>query len=279
VQEIEQLGADIEHAWRDAEYRPEEFALIAQTALEKRALPMTMSTERIFRWFASSPQVPYQPPNATFGEPPIQLYAGRRFYIEALFWTDGTTAIHQHAFSGAFQVLRGGSIHTTYAFQRREAISRELLLGDLTVTGSELLRAGYIGQIVSGERFIHSLFHLERPSVTLVVRTKHDAGSDPQYTYLHPGIAYDPFTSDDRTSRMLRLLDALDHRSPGSTSLLADVLECADLVSVVTMLMHWFRLHPIDADAFGALLDIVSRRHRGWRVACEVRSKKRADRP
>jgi hypothetical protein len=34
--------------------------------------------------------------------------------IEALFWVDGTTSIHQHSFSGAFQVLAGKSIHSRY---------------------------------------------------------------------------------------------------------------------------------------------------------------------
>jgi hypothetical protein len=262
VHDIEELGAQIEHAWRGAQYRAEEFAPIAQAALAQRTLPAMMTTERIFRWFVSAPQIPHQPPHFAFGEPPIQLYAGRRFYIEALFWADGTTAIHQHSFSGAFQVLLGGSIHTRYRFARRAAITRELHLGDLAAGRSELLRAGDVRPIVSGDRFIHSLFHLERPSLTLVVRTKHDAGTDPQYSYLHPGIAYDPFTPDERSSRLLRLLDVLDHRLPETTALLADVASSADLGSVVAVLMHWFRVHPIDPDAFDVLLAIVERRHR-----------------
>ena len=261
MQEVEQLGAEIEHAWRDVQYRAEAFPRIAQAALAKRTLPASMSTERIFRWFLSSPQIPHQPPDAAFGEPPIQLYAGRRFYIEALFWTDGTTAIHQHSFSGAFQVLLGGSIHTPYTFEPGEAITRELVLGKLSVGRSELLRAGDIRQIVSGDRFIHSLFHLERPSVTLVVRTKRDAGTDPQYSYLHPGIAFDPFILDDRASRLSRLLDVLDPESPDTARLLADVATTADLGSVVAMLMHWFRARPIDPSLSEALLAIVARRH------------------
>lgn len=262
MHDIEELGAEIEHAWRDAQYRTEEFAPIAHAALEKRTLPANTSIERIFRWFVSSPQIPHQPPHFAFGEPPIQLYTGRRFYIEALFWTDGTTSIHQHSFSGAFQVVLGSSIHTTYTFERNEVINRELQLGTLAADRSEFLRPGDTRRIVSGERFIHSLFHLERPSLTLVVRTKHDAGTDPQYSYLHPGIAYDPFIPDERSSRLMRLLDVLDHRLPETTRLLADVAESTDLGSVVAMLMHWFRVRPIDPDASEAMLAIVERRHR-----------------
>jgi hypothetical protein len=54
------------------------------------------------------------------------VYAGRRFYVEVVFWAEGTTAIHQHSFSGAFQVLVGSSIHTLYGFERGEAVAREL---------------------------------------------------------------------------------------------------------------------------------------------------------
>ena len=267
MQEIEELGAEIEHAWRAAHYRADDFASIAEAALQRRTLPGALSLDRIVRWFALSPQIPHQSQNISFGEPPIRLYAGRRFHIDALFWVDGTTSIHQHGFSGAFQVLAGGSIHTTYRFDPGEVIHRELVLGKLTASASELLRVGDIRPIRSGDRFIHSLFHLARPSLTLVVRTARDAGTDPQYSYLHPGIAYDPFVTDDRASRLLRLLDVLDPRSTEATALLADLIERTDLGSVVAMLLHWFRLHPVDPDVADALFAIVARRHTGLAVS------------
>jgi hypothetical protein len=232
MQEIEQLGADIERAWNTVHYRTDDFASIAQAALESRALSACLSTERIVRWLALSPAIPHQPSGAMFGEPPIQVYADRRFYIELLFWVDGTTAIHQHSFSGAFQVVLGSSIHTTYGFEREQAIDRELLLGKLTAAHSELLHAGDVRPIVSGNRFIHSLFHLERPSVTLVVRTRQDPGTMPQFSYLHPGIAYDPYARNDRASRLTRLLDVLDPRSPQTTRLLTELIDAADLTAV-----------------------------------------------
>jgi hypothetical protein len=263
MQEIDQLGAEIDDAWSRAEYRTEEFSSIAQAALGRRAFPASLSTERIVRWLALSPQVPHQPPGAIFGEPPVLVYATPRFYIELLFWTDGTTAIHQHSFSGAFQVILGGSIHTSYRFERTEAISRELLLGKLTAGRSELLRVGDVRAIVSGDRLIHSLFHLDRPSLTLVVRTRHDEGTTPQYSYLHPGIAYDPFIPGGRASRLTRLLDVLDPRSPQATQFLADLTEHADLEWVVVMLTHWFHRHPVDPGLSEALLAVIARRHAG----------------
>jgi hypothetical protein len=262
VRDIEDLGAEIEQAWRLAEYRAEELPRIAQAALAGRALPGQRWVERIFRWFWSAPQIPHQPPHFAFGEPPIQLYAGRRFTIEALFWTDGTTAIHDHGFSGAFQVLLGGSIHTTYRFERRETITPELILGTLVAGRSELLRAGDIRPIASGDRSIHSLFHLERPSLTLVVRTRPGASSGPQYVYRPPGIACDPFLPDERASRLLRLLEVLDPGLPETSELLAELAASADLGSVVVTVLRWFSIHPVDPGTCDALLAIVGRRHR-----------------
>lgn len=262
MQEIEKLGAEVEQRWAAVQYQADDFAAIAQEALESRTLTSIMSIESIIRWFVLSPQVPHQPAGELFGEPPIKVFSGRRFHIEVLFWVDGTTNIHQHAFSGAFQVLSGRSIHTTYRFERETAVNRELLLGTLAVTGSELLGVGDIRPIISGDRFIHSLFHLDRPSVTLVVRTDQDAGTCPQYSYLHPGIAYAPFVTDERASRQRHLLELLDPRSTETTQLLVEVVAQADPWSIVSMLMHWFRLHPIDAPTSEALLGTVARRHR-----------------
>ena len=43
-----------------------------------------------------------QHPDNRFSNFPITVYNCPEFYIELLVWTTGTTAIHQHAFSGAF---------------------------------------------------------------------------------------------------------------------------------------------------------------------------------
>lgn len=262
MQDIDVLGAEIEDAWAAANHRAEDFAAIATAALEKRSLATTMSIDGLVRWFGLAPHVPHQPAGAQFGEPPIKVYEGRRFYIEVLFWTDGTTAIHQHGFSGAFQVLAGGSIHTTYEFAAEEAINRELVLGKLAVTGSELLRRGDIRPIRSGDQFIHSLFHLDRPSVTLVARTDRDSGSDPQYSYYHPGIAFAPFVADERASRLLRLLAILDPQAATTPPLLVDLIGQVDLLSAVNLSIHWFRMHPVDTAMSEPLLAAVARRHR-----------------
>jgi hypothetical protein len=140
----------------------------------------------------------------------LVVFDDPRFYIQILFWLDGTTQIHQHEFSGAFHVLEGSSLHAEFAFANVRPVTAHFRLGDLQLTGTELLETGRTVPITSGAGSIHSLFHLETPSVTVVVRTHSDPGTGPQFTYLPPHVAVDPFFSDALTTRRLQLLDVLD---------------------------------------------------------------------
>lgn len=56
---------------------------------------------------------------------------------------------------------------------------------------------------------IHSLFHLDSPSVTVVVRTPSSAVHAPQLTYERSGLAYDPFFDVPRTQKISQLLRVL----------------------------------------------------------------------
>lgn len=155
--------------------------------------------------------------DAKFAEPPCSLYHGGTFDISALVWLDGTTSIHQHAFSGAFHVLAGSSIHSQYRFHpdAETEPGERAKTGSLELCGLEVLRTGDTRAIKRGPDLIHALFHMVRPSVTIVVRTicdKPEAG--PQYDYRWPGVAFDPFQRHAPTIRrlqylrMLRTLDA-----------------------------------------------------------------------
>ena len=151
-----------------------------------------------------------------FAEPPLSLYHGGDFDISALTWLDGTTSIHQHAFCGAFHVLAGSSIHSRYRFDAWQAPEhrQRAIAGTLQLLDLEVLHAGDTRVIARGSDLIHSLFHMIRPSLTIVVRTiTDDPASEVQYDYRWPGLAYNPFQRHPPTLRklqylrMVRLLD------------------------------------------------------------------------
>jgi hypothetical protein len=208
---VQSLGEEIEATWSANDYEAGPFADICVRVLEKTQLHSCLSPDAIVRWALSSPPtLPAQMDRkANFGQPPVTVFRSRRFHIDALFWVDGTTSIHDHGFSGAFQVLAGSSIETAFQFQPIRNVGDQLCFGDLTVIGSRFLRQGDIRPIMAGPSFIHSLFHLHRPTVSLVVRTSPNARSGAQLAYLPPGIAHNPFFDDEALERWIQIIELL----------------------------------------------------------------------
>src|SRR6185295_4583768 len=180
-----------------------------------------------------------------------------RFFIELLFWHTGATGIHQHAFSGAFRVLAGSSLHTIYDFTPSLVLDRSLELGDLAVRTIEVLGTGAVRAIHAGRALIHSAFHLDNPSVTLIVRTHADDSAELEYK--PPGLALDPAARAPRTTKLLHLMGLLA-RQPGDgyrrcvTRALAD---CDAYTGVVLLLRARSQTGP---ETFAALRDGFARR-------------------
>jgi hypothetical protein len=208
-----EMGARIERRWRGHDYDERAFPSIAAEALVETPPARQVAYADLVEELLFDPQMPPQPAELSFGQPPITVFSHPRFYIEVLCWMDATTSIHQHAFSGAFHVLAGSSVHSRYEFALRERINLHFLLGDLRVAGCELLRAGDTRPIAAGREFIHALFHLDRPSISVVVRTRGEADAGPQYDYLPPHVALDGFEKnpiDAQREQLLRMLLASD---------------------------------------------------------------------
>jgi hypothetical protein len=156
-----------------------------------------------------------------------------------LFWVDGSTAIHQHSFSGAFHVLEGSSLHSSHTFEETRRYSEALRLGRVELARAELLGKGDVRPIVPGAGFIHSLFHLDRPSVSVVIRTHGLPSASPQLSYSRAGIAFDPFHKPPELAKQLQMLELLS--SLGHADFEPLLRECAR-----------------DNDAFGAF-EILTR--------------------
>jgi hypothetical protein len=203
------LGRRVLSRWKRENFSLAVFPEIARTALDERPPARHVDLSKLIRDFLLTEEQPFQT-DSEFGEPELVVYSHPRFYIQLLFWLDGTTAIHQHEFSGAFHVMEGSSIHAHYEFTNARAVTPYLRVGKLRLRDMELLEAGRTVRIVSGQHVIHSLFHLDTPSVTVVVRTQHDPGTGPQLNYMPPHIAFDPHFSDALTMRRKQLLDVLE---------------------------------------------------------------------
>ena len=210
---FESLGEQIERAWLQHSYDESVFPQLVSDVFQHTPPNERTSAQEIIDW-VFGPSHGFQQPNSDrlFGQPPVALFLGPRFHIEALFWHSATTAIHQHSFSGVFTVLSGSSLHSRWTFELERVINSRMQRGRLERSTTEILRPGDHREIHSGSRLIHQLFHLEMPSVTIVVRTYEERNHLPQLEYLPPGLAID---RESREGLQTRRLIFLDHMAQG----------------------------------------------------------------
>ena len=208
MQFFHRLGSLVELRWRERDYNESVFPEIAGQALAEVDAVQGPSPWDMICSLHANLELPTQVKDK-FSDLVITLHYAPRFHISAYFWLDGTTSIHQHAFSGAFQVLLGSSIHSHYEFEESQAINPHMSVGNVRLKDIQLLRKGDIREIHSGAQFIHSLFHLDRPSVTLTIRTNGAANALPQFDYLKPYLAIDPFFDDSITARRIQSIQLL----------------------------------------------------------------------
>jgi len=235
---FENLGRTVLESWRQQNFSLEAFPELARIAIDETPPSGNVDIDVMIREFLSNDEQPFQSESG-FGQPELIAFNDPRFYIQILFWLEGTTEIHQHEFSGAFHVLQGSSVHSEFDFAGARTITPHIRIGDLRVKRIELLETGRTIPISSGRECIHSLFHLDTPSITVVVRTHHDPGTGPQYNYLPPHIAINPLHADALTTRRKQLLDVLETiDDPDYATLVGEMLESLDFERGFHILRH-----------------------------------------
>ncbi len=257
------LGLAVEELWRRQDYQESAFPDVAVRALTEAPPCEHLSLWDLVRWACLCDPIPLQLDlGASFGQPPLTVFHGRDFHIEVLFWTTGLPSIHQHSFSGAFHVMHGSSLHALWEFAERERIGTRLLFGDVRFREAELLETGAIRPIVAGRDFIHSTFHLELPSVSVVVRTNNESGSLPQYLFLPPSIAHAAQEVPATIKRRAQILDMLGRagRMTELSELIKHTLEHADAFAAFVYIRElWPMLEK--ADQRDSILAAASRKH------------------
>jgi len=261
------LGLAIRDQWAKTDFDERAFPDIATAALVRRPPSDHVCLDDVVHWLRTTPELVVQRSleqrslDHLFGQPPVTVFSDARFYIEVLFWVDGTTTIHQHGFSGAFQVMSGSSIEARYTFDLEHRFNCHLVAGKMSLEGTELLRTGDTRPILPGSSTIHSLFHLARPSISVVVRTYADADAGPQFNYRRAGIGWNPFYKPQPMVLQLKTLDLLhtiEHTE--FESIARDMVREADALSAYSLLEH-IALKMMPYERFVAFLDTLSPRH------------------
>ncbi len=207
---FQRLGSLVSRLWKERNYNEEHFPEVASRGLSELPPDLHVTFWDVTKWALTCERLPGQADlSAKFGQPPLTVFVGRDFRIEVLFWVQGIPAIHQHSFSGAFHVMHGSSLQCLWGFEPSEQVAMRLALGRVSLKKAELLRKGDSRPIIAGRQLIHSTFHLDRPSLTVVVRTLGEIDQLPQYSYLPPTIAYaqdHDVPSVLRRTQLLRML-------------------------------------------------------------------------
>jgi hypothetical protein len=278
VEYFETIGNEVDRAWRALDHNERSFPDLALAVLEANPPCRHVSLFDIAKWgILSRPLLRQNGLNYEFGQaplthgyefgqPPLTVYQGQGFYIEVLFWTEGLTAIHQHSFSGAFHVLAGSSLHCQYTFDLRERVNGGFLLGETALVHAELLLEGSSRPIAAGRNLVHATFHLDRPSVSVVIRTRIEPEALPQYSYLRPFVALDPSQLTPEVTRRVQVLEMLLAAGLRTQfdDLVRHALNGADLPATFRILQTCWKAIK-DGDEREVLLQIARSRH-GERV-------------
>lgn len=257
---FKKLGETVLERWKRENFSLAKFPEIARNALDAHPPAKMVKLPVLMRDFLLNENQPVQT-DSPFGEPELVVYSHPRFYIQLLFWMDGTTAIHQHEFSGAFHVMHGSSIHAHYEFEKARPVTPYIRIGNLRMKKMEILESGRTVPIVSGQHDIHSLFHLDSPSATVVVRTQHDPGTGPQLNYLPPYIAFDPHFSDALMMRRKQLLDVLAESGDGGyVQLVMEMIADLDFERGFSLLHHCIETLQ-HLDQWEPMLKVFEKKH------------------
>ena len=270
IKYFQKLGSRIEKEWLRLGQDERAFTDLACQHLTDDPPAAQVGSREVIKWIFGEVPSTLQPPIDPFGNPPVTLYTGRMFHIDALFWLDGTTSIHQHAFGGAFTLIEGSSVHGRWSFEESKRFSSRFRTGKLSLESTEILHVGDVRPIRAGPSSIHQLFHLDAPSVTVVVRTDSEKDQMPQWSYLRPSIALDAFHIDPLLDRRLALLLGMHQTGMANLKIFSRRLLSRDLLTVykTLSLLAGQKLKPGTYEALCG----AARKHHGKVVDLIVRS-------
>jgi len=270
IDSIRRIGERIDSEWKSSGSKVSALPAVAARVLHDEQPHRHYDLSKLAQWTLSQRTYPQAcNPFGPLGPPAFTVWANGNLFANVYAYTTPEVVIHDHDFAGAFINLSGTTLHVTYEFDDAERVDPTLHVGDLAVRDVEVVRTGDVRRIDAGRRFIHQVWHVDQPTVVLVIRT----GPLPrparrQFQYLHAGFATEVF----RDASML--LDAPERFR--YTQKMAQCLSSSsrDTVAYLKTLLRierpwdaaWHFLdHWRDLRAIGALDDMlrIGARHQG----------------
>lgn len=253
---IDVLASDINKQWGKSNYSPNEFSKVAFSFLSDFHLSKLSDYKHIAEKLMLAENLcPQSSLGNSFGQPPLTLYTDDRFRIEMLLWHTGAATIHHHTFSGAFALVSGSTLHSLYQFKNEKKHFDHFCTGDVLLDHYELMSPGDVRIINPGQEMIHSTFHLDTPSVTLIIRTHSHPSFPIEYEYRPPGIAIDTRYVDPVLTKKIQVIEFLQTiKSTNLEFLLRLGLEKQNNYVIYMLLRQYFKYRAVTCEN-----DIITR--------------------
>ena len=244
IDAVQALGRKVDSLWKKKSITGENFSRISSDLLRKWAFHRQFDLKQLLDWLATCKKFPQQYSLASkFGHPPLTLYWGKKFFIDLYFWVSPDIAIHSHDFDGAFTVLYGKSFYCQYHFSPKERIGKQVFFGNLGLEKAGLLQRGSVCEIRSGTSFIHQVWHMSYPTISLALRTL-KSRNVVQYTYLEPHFAFPThFPLKPQQRRQLQVLLMLHRtRHPSEESYFLKLLSMVPTDDAFLISAHYLQM-------------------------------------
>jgi hypothetical protein len=257
---ISRLVRRIDGDWRRAQFAASAFPDLCATALSDLELHRSFDAVEALQEFARG----LHSDGAFVGEHGapgiVPLFFGARFLVHLHVWSDNLGVPHSHAWSGAYQVLKGTCVTGLFSFDETDRLDPKVRLGSLQLRELGLQKPGSTAKVEAGPATIHGQSYADRPGLSISIRTRED-WDFLTYNYWHPGLAIETAFVDDVTTRQLKSLDALYLLKPAECwKALRAALRRADARTTFYLLRHAeahfapeLDVHGLRREAAGAL--------------------------
>jgi hypothetical protein len=270
VAALARIGEALERSWAARGYRRQCFHDIAAEVLSAASFHQQFDEEEIIGWVNRAASLPRQlDPRSSFGQPPLTVWGTDRFVLDLYFWVDTDTSVHDHSFSGAFTNLSGHSLNCAYRFEHASRADEGIRTGSLMLDRAEYVKPGDVCAIVAGPKFIHRVWHLDCPTVTLVARTITRTRGPRQYSYYPEGLAvryhHKPPIEFQRRRELMGYLFRRLH--PRRVALAEEILARArgwQTFALLGDLVRFYMKEPDDARELEGLIARLPSRRRTW---------------
>jgi hypothetical protein len=205
---IQKLAERVDASWEIRHFERESFPEIAREELVHANLAAHFSENDLLTALWACGDLPRQlDPEGQFGQPPITVLRTPRFLVDLYLWNKVDISIHDHTFVGAFGNLSGDSINCVYEFATADDSDPNVRTGALNRKTFERLRPGDVRAIEEGRRFIHQVWHLTQPTITIALRTWDYRPEVNPFLYLDPGLTwrYKPGLLTESEQRRIQL--------------------------------------------------------------------------